>query len=227
MPCVPSAGGSGPKPFCHKPGTTRPFRNSPTPSGNCYSPRSPRQREPLESASVEPQKSSKAMCVKYGLTSETPRAAATPGLQVRDANTVADSPGRHCVADSDHISHHLVPEYAREMSRQFSACLLDIGVTDAAGPEFPPAPELEEGAARQRLATAIAQLSPAPPPPACVTLLGSSHVPLSVEFPQQFVACIVCLRRTSCERRTGPGKSTPAAVWVARRQRSVTHGPAL
>ncbi|WP_197909573.1 IS701 family transposase [Gemmata massiliana] len=35
-PCAPSAGGCGTRPFCHRPGTARPFRNSRTPSANCY-----------------------------------------------------------------------------------------------------------------------------------------------------------------------------------------------
>jgi hypothetical protein len=44
--------------------------------------------------------------------------------------------GRDCISDSDHISCHLMPKYAREMSRQLPSCLLDIGVADAAGTDF-------------------------------------------------------------------------------------------
>src|SRR5882724_1099809 len=71
-----------------------------------------------------------------GPTSQTPFAPATSGLQVGYADTVADCPGGHCISDSDHISCHLMPKYAREMSRQLASCLLDIGVADAAGTDF-------------------------------------------------------------------------------------------
>jgi DDE superfamily endonuclease len=52
-PCAPSAGGGGPKPFCHRRGAVRPFRNSPNPFANYDGPRPPRRPEHPESASVE------------------------------------------------------------------------------------------------------------------------------------------------------------------------------
>jgi hypothetical protein len=62
--------------------------------------------------------------------------AATSRLQVRDANTVADSLGRHGISDRDHMSCHLMPKDARERARQRPSCLLDIGVADAAGTDL-------------------------------------------------------------------------------------------